>query len=115
MDEVAVTLERRCQGFRFSVRRGGKEVARAFLYVLGNDLHEEPFGLMEDVYVDPHLRGKSIGSSLVVKLIEKARSLGCYKLIATSRRIRVSVHRLYIDLGFKEYGKEFRMNLKQSA
>ena len=31
----------------------GKVVGRAFLYVMTNDLHKRPFGLLEDVFVEP--------------------------------------------------------------
>ncbi len=40
------------QGIRFSVSVNGAEVARAYLYLMHNDLHQEPFGLVEDVFVD---------------------------------------------------------------
>jgi hypothetical protein len=46
----------RATGTRFSVRDGELEVARAYLYVMHNDLHKEPFGLLEDVYVDESKR-----------------------------------------------------------
>ena len=48
------------EGVRFSVSENGREVARAYLFVMHNDLHEEPFGLMEDVFVDEQVRGKGI-------------------------------------------------------
>ena len=34
------------QGIRFSVSADAVEVARAYLYLMHNDLHKEPFGLM---------------------------------------------------------------------
>ena len=36
-------------GIRFSIRSDAEEVARAYLYVMHNDLHDAPFGLLEDV------------------------------------------------------------------
>ena len=42
---------RPARGLRFSIHRDGAEVARAYLYLMTNDLHEAPFGLMEDVFV----------------------------------------------------------------
>ena len=97
-------------GIKFYVEQGGKEIGRAYLYVISNDSHPEPFGLMEDVYVDESLRGQGIGTKLVKFLITKAKKLKCYKLIATSRFERERVHRLYQKIGFKEWGKEFRMD-----
>jgi GNAT superfamily N-acetyltransferase len=91
------------------------EIARAYLYVMTNDLHEEPFGLLEDVFVDEAQRGSGLGTAMVTEVIAAAREAGCYKLIATSRASRPSVHELYEHLGFEQYGIEFRMNLGGSA
>jgi len=98
-------------GVKLFIEQDGREVARAFLYVLKNGLHAEPFGLLEDVFVEENLRGQGIGTELVKKIIEAAKKNHCYKLIATSRRERPKVHALYEQLGFKNYGMEFRMEL----
>ena len=58
-------------GIKFYVEKDNKEVARAYLYLMNNELHKEPFGFMEDVFVDESLRGQGIGSKLVTKLILK--------------------------------------------
>lgn len=97
-------------GTKFYVEQNGSEVARAYLYVLTNDLHERPFGFMEDVFVDEVLRGQSIGSDLVKRVIEEAKRRDCYKLICTSRHAKSSVHKLYQELGFEDHGKEFRID-----
>jgi GNAT superfamily N-acetyltransferase len=59
-----------------------------------NDLHEAPFGLMEDVFVAESERGSGLGTALVREVIAAARDAGCYKLIATSRASRPKVHEL---------------------
>ena len=101
----------KCEGIRFSVQDdSGKEVAHAFLYLMHNDLHDEPFGLLEDVEVDESMRGQGIGTKLVNTVIETAREKKCYKLIATSRHSRPKVHELYKRIGFEDHGLEFRMN-----
>lgn len=102
--------ERTAKGIRFSVRGESGEVARAYLYIMTNDLHEAPFGLLEDVYVAESQRGKGLGSALVKEVITAAREAGCYKLIATSRTTRPKVHELYERLGFERHGLEFRIN-----
>ncbi len=102
--------ERAAKGIRFSISGGGREVARAYLYVMTNDLHKAPFGLLEDVYVDESQRGSGLGSALVKEVIDAARELGCYKLVATSRTSRPKVHELYERLGFEKHGVEFRIN-----
>ena len=101
---------RSAQGIRFSVAGVDGEIARAYLYIMHNDLHEAPFGLLEDVYVDEGERGSGIGSRLVTEVVAAAREAGCYKLIATSRTARPKVHELYERLGFERHGFEFRMN-----
>jgi GNAT superfamily N-acetyltransferase len=100
------------KGIKFYVMEGDKEVGRTYLYILKNDLHDQPFGFMEDVFVDETQRGKGIGSELVKKVIEEARNKGCYKLICTSRYSNEKVHELYKRFGFKDHGMEFRMNLE---
>lgn len=99
------------QGIRFSISTDGVEVARAYLYVMSNDLHKAPFGLLEDVFVAESQRGNGLGTQLVREVIASAREAGCYKLIATSRASRPRVHELYERLGFENYGLEFRLNL----
>ncbi len=98
-------------GIRFSIDGPTGEIARAYLYVMTNDLHVEPFGLLEDVFVDESQRGSGLGTALVHEVIAAAREAGCYKLVATSRASRPKVHELYERLGFANYGLEFRMNL----
>ncbi|HLD01057.1 MAG TPA: GNAT family N-acetyltransferase [Candidatus Nanoarchaeia archaeon] len=97
-------------GTKFYIKKNGQEVARAYLYVLHNDLHKEPFGLMEDVFVDEVLRGLGLGSDMVRMVIKEAKEKGCYKLICTSRNEKPKVHEFYRKLGFREQGKEFRID-----
>jgi len=95
---------------KLSIEADGQEVARAFLYILTNDLHEEPFGLIEDVFVEEGYREQGYGTKLVQKLIKTAQEEGCYKLICTSRFERDYIHEWYEQLGFKKYGYEFRID-----
>ena len=88
----------------------GKTVGRVYLYILNNDLHKEPFGFLEDVFVDEEYRKQGIGSQLVQKGIETAKKRGCYKLIGNSRMASEKVHVFYERLGFKKHGFEFRID-----
>jgi len=99
----------KANGIILSVEDSGKEVAHAYLYILTN-LHERPFGLMEDVYVAENYRSKGVGTKLIQELIKAAKQNECYKLIGTSRYEREKVHGLYERLGFIDWGKEFRMD-----
>jgi GNAT superfamily N-acetyltransferase len=96
---------------RVTVREEGEEIARAYLYILRNDLHSQPIGYMEDVFVEERFRGTGVGTDIIRELIDEAKRRGCYKLIGTSRKERERVHVLYTRLGFVDYGKEFRMDL----
>ena len=100
----------RCEGVRLSIKRSGKEVARAYLFLMWNSLHKAPFGILEDVYVDESVRGSGLGTEIVNAVVAEARDRGCYKLVATSRYARPRVHELYARLGFKDHGKEFRID-----
>jgi len=103
-------IDDRAYRVKFTVEENGKEVGRASLYVLWNDLHQEPYGLLEDVFVDEVCRGKGYGRELVHAVIDEGKKINCYKLIATSRESRTEVHAMYEKYGFKKYGLEFRIN-----
>jgi GNAT superfamily N-acetyltransferase len=96
----------------FEVWHYNKVVGRAYLYLIHNGLHDVPYGLIEDVHIDKEYRGKGVGHKLVKKMIDVAKEYDCYKIIATSRFSRESVHTFYEDLGLKQYGYEFRMDLE---
>lgn len=101
------------QAFRitFIVNKKYREVGKAFLYILYNDTHKEPYGLFGDILVEEQHRGKGYGKQLIKAVIDEAKQQGCYKLVATSRDTRLAVHALYTACGFQKWGIEFRMNL----
>lgn len=100
----------KAEGKLFEIKEGGLQIARGYLYIMGNGLHEQPFGFMEDIFVHEDHRGHGLGTQIVEAIIEAARKAGCYKLIATSRHSREKVHDLYREHGFQVQGLEFRMN-----
>lgn len=99
------------KGIRISIKNEEKEVANSYIYVLTNDLHQEPFAFMENIFVDESARGQGIGTALIQEVIRTAKEHGCYKLICTSRHQNQRVHELYHKVGFREQGKEFRIDL----
>ena len=103
--------ENKSYAIKVSAEEGGIVLGSAYLYIMFNDLHKEPFGFLENVFVEEEHRGKGIGSELVNTAISEAKKQNCYKIICTSRYESSKVHSLYEKLGFKDYGKEFRMNL----
>lgn len=99
-------------GIKFFVKKDGKEVGRAFLYIMKNGLKKEPFGLLEDLFVDEKLRGHGMGTELLKTVIAEAKKIGCYKLVATSRYGKDNIHDWYKRTGFENFGIEFKMYLK---
>ena len=70
---------------KITATEDGKVLGWAYPYLIFQDRHEEPCGLMENVYVEPEFRSKGIGTQLVRAVIEEAKNRNCYKLIGTSR------------------------------
>ncbi len=99
------------KGIKISEFDKGDEIARAFLYILKNDLHSKPFGFIEDIFVLEKYRKKGIGKKLVKEIIKTAKENNCYKIICTSRYSKDFIHKFYLDLGFIDHGKEFRLNI----
>lgn len=91
IQQQAVTAK----GIKFTIEEDGETVARAYLYPMHNELHEQPFGLLEDVFIKENQRGKRLGTKIVNQVIASAKKEGCYKLIATSRSSREQVHQMY--------------------
>ena len=96
------------------VRGAGKKIAWAYLYIIFQDRHAEPYGLIENLYVERAYRGRGLGSALVGRLIAEAKKRNCYKIIGTSKMKNIGAHRLYKKSGFAKMGYEFRMDFKKS-
>jgi len=105
--------EKTTVGIRIFVEEDGVELGRAWLYLIYNDLHGDPYGLLEEVFVKEDKRGNGVGNKLLEKIISEAKARKCYKIIGTSRMSRDMVHEWYKRLGFREYGLEFRMDLNK--
>ena len=97
------------KALKYFVEKNGKEIARAYVYIIKNDLHDDPYGLLEDIFVDEEVRGGGLGTQLLEQVIQGAKEAGCYKLISTSRNSRKNIHTWYKKMGFEEYGLEFRV------
>ena len=58
------------------------QAGRASVVIVYNELHKgRPYGLLEDVFVRPDVRGSGLSTRLVDACIAEARRLGCYKII----------------------------------
>ncbi len=110
--DIIVKKEKKCYAIKITAQENKEILGRAYLYIMFNDLHKEPFGFLEDVFVKEKNRGKGIGTKLVETAIKEAKKQNCYKIICTSRYSSTKVHDLYAKFGFKNYGKEFRIDFQ---
>lgn len=108
---MTIQKEQKQNAIRLSAVESGAELGVMYLYLIRNDSHKEPYGLLEDILVKEEHRKKGIGTALVKEAIAEAKRLGCYKLIGTSRMERENVHAWYEKLGLKKWGYEFRLDL----
>lgn len=60
-------------------------------------------GRIEDVVVDSNFRGQGIGTTLIQKIISKAKKLHLNKLDLTSKPDRIEANKLYTNLKFFRY------------
>ena len=99
------------KGIKVTYEINKKEIGRAYLYIMKNDLHKRPFGYLEDVFVEKEFRRQGISKKILNKVFELSKNNNCYKLVCTSRYGKEELHKYYESLGFKITGKSFRMNL----
>jgi len=97
-------------GIKFYISEGGVEVARARFYLLRNDLHEEPFGYIEDIFTRDEYRGSGYASKLLDKIIMHSKKIGCYKLILVTSKKELA--EWYSRHSFVETGVEMRIDFK---
>lgn len=109
--EYTKEIKKDCYAVKITANENGEPVGRAFLYIIYNDLHDKPYGLVEDIWVEENFRGYGLGTQLLHKIITEAKERDCYKLVADSRLERTKVHAWYEREGFKKYGFEFRYDL----
>lgn len=110
MNEIRL-YEDKMEYKKLVIEKDQKEIARCYVFFIKNNLHNERYALIEDVFVDEKYRGHGLGTVLVKKAIELAKEEGCYKIILTSRFGKEHVHQWYEKLGFKKWGYEFRIDL----
>ncbi len=98
-------------GYKLTLVEDGIQYGSVYIFIMKTDSHEEPYATMEDLFVNEEYRNRGIGTRLIEMAIEKARDLGCYKLLGQSRYSNERAHQLYLRMGFRDHGKNFRMDL----
>jgi GNAT superfamily N-acetyltransferase len=64
------------------------------------------------VVVSRSYRGRRIGEAMVREALLMASQAGCYKLILSSNLKRRDAHRFYEQLGFRQHGISYGMQLR---
>ncbi len=113
--EIKKEIKKDSFAVKISLEEAGKIMGWAYLCIIFQDRHKEPYGLMENVYIEPEYRSRGLGKELVKLLIAEAKERGCYKIIGTSKHSKPEVHTFYEKFGFKNIGAEFRMDLIQDS
>jgi len=70
-----------------------------------------PAAVLEDVVVSEAHRGLGIGQQMMTLATALAREKGCSKFFFSSGIERTQAHQFYANLGFKQHGYSFYLNL----
>ena len=112
--KIKKSIFKKSYAIKFEFWEGKERLGWAFLYIIFQDRHKEPYGLLENVYVEKEYRNLGLGRKLINMTIAEAKKRGCYKIIGTSKKKNQAAHRFYERFGFGKIGYEFRMDLKKS-
>lgn len=111
--EITSEIKKDSYAVKITATEEGKVAGWVYLYLISNGLHNESYGLIENLYVEPEFRNKGVGKKLIEAVFLEAKNRSCYKLIGNSRNANIDIHNWYERLGFKKHGLEFRMDLKK--
>lgn len=112
--EFKKEIKKESFAIKISAHEGDKAIGWVYLYVIFQDRHEDPYGYLENVYVEQEYRSRGVGTGLIEAAIREARDRSCYKIIGTSRCVNEKVHAFYERFGMRKHGYEFRLDLKES-
>ncbi len=112
--ELTKQILRDSYAVKITATEGDKVLGWGFLYVIYNDRHPEPYGLIENVYVEQEYRSQGLGTKILKDALQEAKDRGCYKVLMQSRHGKTEVHNFYQKIGFKDHGVNFRLDLIDS-
>ena len=112
--EIKKEIKNDSYAIKIMLEENEKIFGWAFVYIMFQDRHPEPYAYLENVYVEQKYRSQGFGKKLVELAIEEAKERGCYKIIGTSKTEKTLVHDLYEKYGFRKMGYEFRLDLKET-
>lgn len=97
-----------------TVEENGAGLAYVHVIFVTNHRYQNPYALVEDLYVEEGARLRGLGTKLVQAIFEEAKKHGCRYIRADSRDSRPWVHEFYRKLGFKDHGRVFIFELGAS-
>jgi GNAT superfamily N-acetyltransferase len=97
----------------YIVQEDGQPIASFTLMVFASPSQGgQPQALLDAVVVSRSHRGRGIGEAMVREALLLASQAGCYKLILSSNLKRRDAHRFYEQLGFRQHGISYGMQLR---
>lgn len=82
------------------------------LLVMDNFGHQgAPSAVIEGVCVAEHSQGQGIGKVMMQAAHDICRDAGCYKMTLSSNLRRKDAHRFYENLGFKQHGLSYYIDI----
>jgi len=73
--------------------------------------YPKPIAELDELYVVPAFRRKSVGKMLMYKVLSKAKELNCHRLFIETHYEHEAAHKFYENLGFTNYGYHFIKDL----
>ena len=100
------------EGGRVLVVDDGGVIAMGELRITSNLSHQgRKVAHVESVVVDAKKRGQKIGERLMARIIDDAKSAGCFRVELSSNSGRKDAHRFYVRLGFTPSHTGFKLSL----
>ena len=99
-EQIAI-LGKSPASFLLVVEAGGSVCGTALLSLCADVMHgSQPFGVVENVVVAGHLRGRGLGSRLLTHIERLALEQDCTKLMLLSGSHRPQAHAFFRNCGF---------------
>lgn len=99
----------------YVVEENQRIIATCSLIIIDNLGHRgAKLALAESMIVSQEYRGRAIGSKLMQFVMEKAKEENCYKLMLSSNKKRIEAHKFYEQLGFRQHGISFMVEVDKN-
>jgi len=96
------------QGFAMVAEKDGKIIAICTVSGVIALRTRGIYGIVQEMYVSPELRGRGIGAELLQATLRQAQLLGCSMVEVGTPPEGVRQGRFYRRAGFKRFGDRFR-------